>query len=140
MTPNKFEILAQDISLSILEAKEKEDNPAVRYIKRSSAIAASAVVAFNCAADALIASDLERTYAKAVFLKVLDSPNDKFKLVCAEDVLTPGQVSDTFEDLDKWFKGLEDTIMPAKARALLAEYGDDVGEEIHEHWKVLAAK
>jgi hypothetical protein len=139
----ELEDSVRNLSRGIIRAvEEARDNPTstVKYTNNAGAIAGAAAAAFVYAAAALSASDNEITYAKAVFLKVIESSSEQFKIIFAEDILIPGQVCSTFEELDAWFKTLEKTTMPARARDLLAEYGNDVGEETHEHWKVLAAK
>jgi hypothetical protein len=124
---------------AVLSAKDNPETES-RYIEYASAIAGVAVAAFIFAAASLGATNEEKTYAKGVFLKTLDSPADQFKVIFAEDVLVPGQVGATFTALDEWFQTLEKTTMPARARELLAKYGNEVGEETKEHWKVLATK
>ena len=136
--PDSINDLAEFVLEAVADADANDTEADSTYITKSKALANAAAAAFHFASVLLKADDWQEAYAQALFLHSLDTPGASFKIIYGDDVLIPGQVEANFTAMDEWFTHLEHTVMPARARALLHHYGDDIPPETRDHWASLA--
>jgi len=134
--PSSIDELQEHIYQALTSAATSRKDAS--YVAVSRGLAEVASAAFCFAALALGADEWQMAYGQCLFLKSMDLPDASFRLVYGDDLLIPGQVANNFRSVDEWYSHLEHVVMPARARALLNNYGEEVEPETRELWESIA--
>lgn len=126
--------------LKVLNATLVDELFKATYESAEMAVAQATAAIFMYAASVYQLDSWQYAHAQAYFLCLIHDDLQNLFCIHANDVLVPGGVKKDFERLDEWFSQLEKTVMPERARDLLAVYGEIADKETLEHWKMLAGQ